>query len=36
LDSTVHDAIHTTNYQDLDKIKLLEISCFHSSIDDNN
>ena len=36
LDSNGHDTIHPTNYQDLDKIILLEISCLHSSIEDNN
>ena len=36
LDSNGHDTIHPTNYQNLDKIKLLEVPCLHPSIDDNN
>ena len=36
LDSNGHDTIHPTNYQDLDKTKLLEVPCLHPSIDDNN
>jgi hypothetical protein len=36
LDSNGHDTIYPTNYQDIDKIKLLEVPCLHPSIDDNN